>query len=107
MRRLVQIIPKNGANLYGMMVSKEVELTKKKKGTFHRSKAKELGRAKWSHAKYDGWIKLQRGIGDMVVAEVRTANPAGDVWALLQAFLGFVDRHFRDQVLAVNVQYPE
>jgi len=26
-------------------------------------------------------------------------------WQLLSAFLGWIDRHFGDQVLAVNIQY--
>lgn len=105
MRRLVQIIPRDGVNLYGLMVKKEIDLAKMNMGTFRRAKAKERGRAKWSHAKRNGWINLQRGPGGIVLAEVLTKTD--DAWALLQSFRGFVDRHFREVVLAVSVQHPD
>ena len=34
-------------------------------------------------------------------------HPKKDVaeWQLLQAILGFIDRHFADEIRAINIQY--
>jgi hypothetical protein len=103
----LQIIPQEGSNLYGAMVSKEIALSKANKGTFYRSGAKQRDRAKWAHKQYNGWVNLARGMGGLVLAEVRTKAGADQEWLLLHAFLGFLDRHFREQLLAVNIQFHE
>ena len=43
-------------------------------------------------------------MGEVVGIEV---HPKKDIaeWQLLQAILGFIDRHFADEVRAINIQY--
>jgi hypothetical protein len=106
--RLIQITPRDGSRLYGMLVKKEIELSRRGKGTFFRNGPKQKNIAKWSHATYKGWIWLERGLGEVVLAELHTRSSKEDDWQLLHAFLGFLDRHFAESIATVNIQYvPE
>jgi hypothetical protein len=106
--RLIQIIPRKQCRLYGLMVQKEIDLAKSNKGTFRRSASKEKNIAKWAHKSYNGWIWLERGLGEVVSARLDTRSSHEDEWQLFHAFLGFVDRHFGDKIAAINIQYvPE
>lgn len=102
--RQVQVVPNGGFRLYGAIVAKEVELAKKNRGTFHRSAAKEKDKAKWSHSNYPGWIRIARGMGEVVLIEVRSKKP-GVEWQLMQAILGFLDRHFSDNIGTILIHY--
>ena len=104
--RQVQIIPQAGFRLYGAIVAKEVELSRKSVGTFRRSGRKEKNRAKWKHASYSGWIQMRRGLGEVVQIEVKSKK-AETEWQLFHAILGFLDRHFARKIRAINIQYAE
>ena len=106
MKRM-QIVPQPGFNLYGAMVQKEIEQSKKKSGTFYRSGPKEHNRARWKHVKHKGWVKLQRGSGGLVMAEVHTRAKGGHDCELFHAFIGFLDRQFGDHPLSINIQYVD
>jgi hypothetical protein len=105
MTKLIQIVPIPSVRLFGQMVKKEVELSRRNRGTFRRSAGKVRDRAKWSHSKYNGWIKLQRTEGEVVTVEVQSRSQTDDQWQLLHAFIGWVDRHFGDQVEAMHIHY--
>jgi hypothetical protein len=85
------------------MVAKEVELANKNQGTLHRSGPKQKDRATWKHRSYPGWIKLSRGMGEVVMMEVRS-KVQDQEWQLMQSLLGFLDRHFADDIQAINIQ---
>ena len=102
--RQVEVIPEDEFRLFGALVAKEVELRRKNKGTFRRSGRKEKDRAKWTHSNYPGWIKLARRKGEVVEIEIRPKKGHPE-WQLLHAILGFVDRHFGQQIRAINIQY--
>lgn len=104
--KLVQIIPVPDFPLFGQMVRKEIEL-RRKGGAFFRSKAKQRGRAKWSHATYKGWISLQQTAGEVVTAEVHSGSVSGDHWKILHAFIGWMDRHFSSKLEAIHIHYRE
>jgi hypothetical protein len=104
--RRIQVVPTNGANLYGDMIAKEIELASKNVGTLHRNGPKLKDRSKWSHTSYPGWINLARSIGGVVCVEVRSKK-ADTEWQLLQSFLGFLDRHFSSEIQSINIQYEE
>ncbi len=101
----VQVIPKEGINLYSKLIKKEVELSRKNRGTLYRSALKKKGREKWSHTDYKGWVNFQAAIGGVVVVEVHTKASRDEEWKLFHAFMGFLDRHFREEILAINIQY--
>jgi hypothetical protein len=102
--RQVQVVPDSGFRLYGAIVAKEVELARKNRGTFHRSAAKEKNKAKWSHSNYPGWIRIARGMGEVVLIEIRSKK-AGSEWQLMQAILGFLDRHFAEEIRTILIHY--
>jgi hypothetical protein len=107
MIKLIQIVPKEDERLYGLMVKKEIELSRKNKGSFYRSASKEHNRAKWTHKSYKGWIKLQRAEGEVVTVEIRSLSQSEDEWQIFHAFLGWLDRHFSDKIQSINVQYRD
>ena len=100
----VTITPKEQANVYGLMIKKEVDLRRAGQGTLHRAAAKKAGQEKWNHAKYAGWVNLQRCIGNVVVATVQSKTPTLE-WQLLSSFVGFLDRHFRADIGSITLTY--
>ena len=100
----LQIVPKEGFNLYGALVSREIELAKRNRGTFRRSGPKQKDLAKWAHKEYPGWVNLAKGMGGIVLAEVRTKADPRQEWELFHAFLGFLDRTFGEKLAAINIQ---
>jgi hypothetical protein len=98
--KLVQIMPIERKRLYGAMVKKEAEIRKRRVGAFHRAGAKKRDKARWRHVRFKGWIDLEREGSEVVTAKVNSAD-----WQLLAAFVGWIDRHFGDQVHAVTIQY--
>jgi hypothetical protein len=104
MVRIIQIVPAKSIRLFGLMVKKEVELSRRNQGTFYRASRKKRNQAKWSHRKHKGWINIQRGEGEVVTAEI-LSRTGTDEWQLLQAFIGWLDRHFGKELAAINIQY--
>jgi hypothetical protein len=86
------------------MVAKEIELAKKNVGTLHRNGKKLKNRAKWVHSSHPGWINLAKAMGGMVFIELKSKKPETE-WKLLQSVLGFLDRHFSEEIRAINIQY--
>jgi hypothetical protein len=101
--KVIQIVPREGLALYAALGKKEAEIRKKGLGTFYRAAAKRNS-SKWRHKAYPGWMQLERGLGEVVLAEIHA--PARDQeWQMLSAFLGFIDRHFGDRTLAITIHY--
>jgi hypothetical protein len=98
--KLVQITPLERTRLYGAMVKKEAEIRKQRAGAFSRVGVKKSNKAKWKHIRFKGWINLERGQSEVVTAKVNSPD-----WQLLAAFVGWIDRHFGDQVQTVNIKY--
>jgi hypothetical protein len=57
-----------------------------------------------SHKAYRGWISLERGLPDVVLAGIHAAAPEQE-WQILSASLCFIDRHFDDSILAITIHY--
>ena len=102
----ITITPEHCDNLYGLLTKKELELRRNNQGTLHRCAAKERGKEKWGHSSYPGWIRFQRCIGNVVVAQVQSRNSAGE-WQLLSSFIGFLYRHFRKHIANVSIVFDE
>ncbi|GJQ27841.1 MAG: hypothetical protein HBSAPP02_28730 [Phycisphaerae bacterium] len=102
----VTVIPRKENNLYGGLVKKELELRRRNQGTLHRALGKKAGEERWRHERYKGWINLQKCLGGVVVAVVRS-KAADQEWQLLSSFVGFLDRHFRDHISSINLTYGE
>jgi hypothetical protein len=102
--KVVQIVPRDGTRLYGAIVKKQADIRKSGRGTFARVGTRKRNAARWSHVRYKGSINLEAGMSDAVNVEIKSPEK-GDEARLLSSFLGWLDRHFGDQVSAVNIQY--
>jgi len=100
----ITVTPKEGANIYSLLVKKEVELRRKNMGTLHRAGGKKRGEDKWNHESYPGWVRFQECLGGMAVALVQSKTPDQE-WQLLTSFIGFLDRHFRSSISSVTINY--
>jgi hypothetical protein len=85
------------------MVKKQADIRRSGRGTFSRVGARRQSAARWSHLRYKGAIKLKEGM-DSVDVEIRSPEK-GDEARLLSSFLGWLDRHFGDQVSSVTIHY--
>jgi len=100
----ITIIPRQGEDVYSLLVKKELALRKANRGTLHRSGPKRKDKDKWVHASYKGWIQFQRSVGGVVVAVVNSRDPDSQ-WQLLSSFLGFLHRHFDASIMTVTVTF--
>ena len=98
--KIVQVIPvsTNESSLKAMLKAKEREL---------RGKATAFIRQKeggWVHVKYPGWINWQQILPGVLIAEVNTKKPESE-WQLLQAFVGYLDRHLGESIESITISY--
>lgn len=96
-------IPRKGANLYRLLVRKEFDL--RMRGTFYRVRRKS-GIETWKHKSYPGRITFQRCVGGSVIAVLRSRATATE-WQMLSAFIGFLDRYFREDIASVTICYDD
>jgi hypothetical protein len=97
----IQIIPAEDVNLKRGLEKKERELRQRGAGTFRRA-----GPSKWKHTRFKGFVKFDKAIGDVLCVEITSGRSAEeDEWQLLRAFVGFLYRHFKDEVLSMTVQF--
>jgi len=100
----IAVTPQSTHDVYQLLVQKERELRSKKKGTLHRRGSARAGKARWAHSSFPGRILLQRCLGGVCVAVIKSTTP-NDQWQLLSSFIGFLDRHFRQQISGVTLTY--
>jgi hypothetical protein len=103
MKRL-QILPRRQKDLYGAMIKRQDEIRRSGRGTFSRVGPKRARAARWKHARYRGAIGLRRDASEVVGVSIRSPDQ-GDEARLLSAFLGWIGRHFGDQVQTVIIEY--
>jgi hypothetical protein len=102
--KMLQIEPRGGTRLYGAMIKKQAEIRRSGRGTFSRASARKRNTARWTHVRYKGSIALEPGAAEAVKVVIKSPIP-GDEARLLSSFLGWLDRHFGDQISSVNIQY--
>ncbi len=102
--KLLQILPRSGTRLYGAMVRKQADIRKSGRGTFSRVGRRRQNAARWTHVRYKGSVDLDDRSADGVSVSIRSPEK-GDEARLLSSFLGWLDRHFGDQVSSVNIEY--
>lgn len=102
--KMLQIVPRDGTRLYGAMIRKQAEIRRSGRGTFSRSGARKRSATRWTHVRYKGSINLEPATADAVTAEIKSPVP-GDEARLLSSFLGWLDRHFGNELSSVNIQY--
>lgn len=100
----VVITPLEQVNLHGMLVKKELDLRRRNTGTLHAKGSKKRNDEKWTHVKYDGWIRFSGSLAGTVVAVIRSKKPEAE-GDLLATFLSFLHRHFSGTIASINVIY--
>src|SRR2546423_278932 len=73
--KIVEIVPRARAHLYGTLVAKEAAIRKSGRGTYVRVGRKSQRAARWKHKKFKGTLALTRGDSDAVTAKVRATTP--------------------------------
>jgi len=102
--KLLQIVPREGTRLYGAIIKKQAEIRRSGRGTFSRAKARKRKATRWTHVRYKGSVNLEPGLSEAV--EVAISSPdRGDEARLLSSLLGWLDRHFGEQLSSINIQY--
>jgi hypothetical protein len=102
--KIVEITPREKSPIYGGLVKREAAIRKNGRGTFSRKGPARAGAATWSHKKFKGSVSLKREGAELVTAKIRSGTAEDEV-GLVKAFLGFVDRHFGDQVAKITIYY--
>jgi len=102
--KTLEIVPRARTRLYGAMIKKQAEISKRGRGTFSRAGARKRGAARWTHVRYKGSINLEPGTAEAVKVAIKSPE-RGDEARLLSSFLGWLDRHFGDRLVSVNIQY--
>ena len=104
--KLLQIVPREGTRLYGAMVKKQAEIRSSGAGLFP-------GRGQESVRPRDGRTSaikarsiLNRACREAVEVAI-TSPERGDEARLLSSFLGWLDRHFGEQLSSINIQYQQ
>jgi hypothetical protein len=98
--KIVQIVATEDDKPTLKTLLKETERNLRGRGTtFKRQKE-----GRWVHARYPGWINWDSTKGGILVAEVQSKKPDSE-WQLLQAFIGYVDRHIGQYVQSINIIY--
>lgn len=98
--KIVQVTPKAGidSKLKTLLKATERQL-RGPHTTFEREKE-----GRWRHVKYPGWIQWDAAAGGLLIAEVRT-KVADHEWQILDAFIGYLDRHLGDQIESITIHY--
>ncbi len=98
--KIVQVVPRPGisSKLKTGLKSTERQL-RGPHTTFQR-----VREGRWKHVKYPGWIQWDDAPGGLLVAEIRTRVKDHE-WQMLQAFIGYLDRHLGEQIECISVYY--
>lgn len=98
--KILQVVPRrtNKERLKKLLNSKERQL-RGSRTTFFRHRA-----GRWRHKNYNGWISWDEARGGVLVAEVQS-KPLGNEWQLLQAFVGYLDRHLSNHIESITIHY--
>jgi hypothetical protein len=98
--KTVQVVPKAGLEATLKSLLKETERNLRGGTTAFRRQRE----GRWKHVKYPGWIKWDEALGGFLLAEVHPATDGSD-WQLLQAFIGYLDRHLGESIESISIYY--
>jgi hypothetical protein len=98
--KLLQVIPVKGASikLKSALNKKEREL-RDGRTTFYKHNTH-----KWKHTKYYGWIDITETSGGILIAKIQSKVQDSE-WQMLQAFLGYLERHLLDLIESITITY--
>ena len=98
--KIVQVVPKPGIASTLKAVLKQTERQLRGPHTTFR----RMREGRWKHVKYPGWVQWDEAPGGFLVAEIQTKVKDHE-WQLLQAFIGYLDRHLGEHIESIAVYY--
>ena len=101
--KVLQILSRDGRRFFESIVRKQDDIRKNGRGTFSRKGPKRKNAAHWVHAKFTGSVDLQNS-SDLVVAKIKSRNKV-DESNMSRAFLGWIERHFGEDLVSVTIHY--
>jgi hypothetical protein len=105
--KMLQIEPRGGTHLYGAMIQEAGrDPARRTRDLLPCRGAQTRRRARWTHVRYKGSVALEPGASDAVNVEIKSPE-RGDEARLLSSFLGWLDRHFSDQLSSVSILYAQ
>ncbi len=98
--KVLQVVPRRDieSKLKTLLNAKEREL-RGSRTTFYRQRA-----GRWRHKKFNGWVRWNETMGGILMAEVQS-RATNTEWQLLQAFVGYLDRHLSDHLESITIRY--
>ena len=98
--KILQIVPKPGTKSKFKTLLKDKERDLRGRGTtFYRERE-----GRWKHERYSGWISWDEAKSGLLVAEINTKRKESE-WQLLQAFIGYLDRHLGEHIESISIYY--
>lgn len=98
--KILQVIPKSGIKTKLKTLLKATERSLRgPHTTFNR-----VREGRWKHVKYPGWVHWDAAPGNLLVAEIHTKVKDHE-WQMLQAFIGYLDRHLGEDIESISVHY--
>ncbi len=98
--KILQVVPRRtNKNRLKMLLNSTERHLRGSRTTFFRQRA-----GRWRHKNYSGWISWEEAKGGVLVAEVQS-KPPGNEWQLLQAFVGYLDRHLSKYIESITIHY--
>jgi hypothetical protein len=98
--KVIQIIPLADGKPSLKVLLKGTERQLRGRGTTFKRQRE----GRWVHARYPGWINWDSARGGIIVAEVQSKKSDTE-WQLLQAFIGYLDRHIGEYIQSINIIY--
>jgi hypothetical protein len=98
--RILQVVPKAGVNSKLKTILKARERSLRGPHTTFR----RVREGRWKHVKYPGWITWDQAVGGLLVAEIHTKVKDHE-WQVMDAFIGYLDRHLGEQIESISVYY--
>jgi hypothetical protein len=98
--KVVQVVPRPGISAKLKTLLKKTEQHLRGPHTTFR----RMREGRWKHVKYPGWIQWDRAPGELLVAEIQTKVKDHE-WQMLQAFVGYLDRHLGEQIESISIYY--
>ncbi|MBI3411502.1 MAG: hypothetical protein HY040_24505 [Planctomycetes bacterium] len=98
--KILQVVPKTTTKAKLKTLLKAAERSARGPHTTFQRESE----GRWKHVKYPGWIHWDDTHGNILVAEIHTHSKDHE-WQMLQAFIGYLDRHMGSQIESISILY--
>ncbi len=98
--KILQVVPKPRINAKLKTILKNTERTLRGPHTTFR----RMREGRWQHVKYPAGIHWDQAAGGLLVAEIHTKVQDLE-WQMMDAFIGYLDRHLGEQIESISVSY--